>query len=137
MVCITATIGKKRHKKVVWANCLVNARSLRVTQLGPRAQIELDRDGISFHNWHALLWDTVHIFSQERQTRGEPRRLVRRVPSSVIPVLATDKGHRQPILRTCTIACLIAEEWARHAANDTNMADFLARTERARRAQSF
>jgi hypothetical protein len=32
----------------------------------------------------------VHIFSQERQTRGEPRRLVRRVPSSAIPVLATD-----------------------------------------------
>lgn len=31
-------------------------------------------------------------FSQERQTRSEPRRLVRRVPSSAIPVLATDKA---------------------------------------------
>jgi hypothetical protein len=29
-------------------------------------------------------------FSQERQTRGKPRRLVRRVPFSAIPVLATD-----------------------------------------------
>ncbi len=30
-----------------------------------------------------------------------------------------------------------AEGWARHAANDTNMADFLARAERARKAQSL
>ncbi len=30
-----------------------------------------------------------------------------------------------------------AEGWARHAASDTNMADFLARAERARRAQSL
>ena len=28
----------------------------------------------------------MHIFSQEGQTRGEPRRLVRRVPYSAIPV---------------------------------------------------
>ncbi|MGB9455004.1 MAG: ankyrin repeat domain-containing protein [Bryobacteraceae bacterium] len=28
-----------------------------------------------------------------------------------------------------------AQGWARHAANDTNMADFLARAERARKAQ--
>jgi hypothetical protein len=48
----------------------------------PESKIARDRDGISFHNWHALLWDTGHIFSQERQTRGKPRRLVRRVPSS-------------------------------------------------------
>jgi uncharacterized protein (TIGR03437 family) len=34
----------------------------------------------------------LHIFSQEQQTRSEPRRLVRRVPSSAIPVLATDNG---------------------------------------------
>jgi len=29
-----------------------------------------------------------------------------------------------------------AEGWARHAANDTNMADFPARAERVRKAQS-
>jgi hypothetical protein len=54
------------------------------------SKIERDRDGISFHNWHVLLWDTVNILSQERQKRGNPWRLVRRVPSSAIPVLATD-----------------------------------------------
>jgi len=42
------------------------------TAIRPESKIERDRDGISFHNWHALLWDTVHIFSQERR-RSKPR----------------------------------------------------------------
>jgi len=40
------------------------------------------------------------IFRQERQTRGKPRRLVRRVPSSAIPVLATDNGAKTPWMRS-------------------------------------
>jgi len=52
------------------------------TAIRPESKIERDRDGISFHNCHVPLWYPVHIFSQERQTRGKPRRLVRRVPSS-------------------------------------------------------
>jgi hypothetical protein len=46
VVCITATIGKKRHKKVVWANCLVNDRSLRVPQLGSRAKSSSTANGL-------------------------------------------------------------------------------------------
>ena len=95
MVCITAIIGRKRHKKVAWADCLLNDRSLRVLQLGPRAN-RARRDGIFLPQLPCALWDPVHIFSQERQTRN-PWRLVRRVPSSTIPILATDRALGRPI----------------------------------------
>jgi hypothetical protein len=83
VVCITATIGTKRHKKLAWADCLLNDWSLRVPQFRLESKIERAGNGISFHNWHALLWDTVHIFSQERQTRGKRRRLAGSQSSSL------------------------------------------------------
>ena len=72
MVCITATIGTKRHKKGGPAVCSTIGH-YPGTAIRPESKIERDRDGISFYNWHALLWDTVHIFSQERQRRSKPR----------------------------------------------------------------
>ena len=45
MVCITATIGTKRPKKVAWADCLLNDKSLRVPL---EIRIEGDPNGSSF-----------------------------------------------------------------------------------------
>jgi hypothetical protein len=69
------------------------------TAIRPESKIERDRDEISLHNWHALLWDTVHIFSQERQTRVKRGDWFAEFHP---PVLATDTDLTEVDRRTGT-----------------------------------